>query len=98
MRREGENVPPPQQQPRGNGRPQGGRPEGRNRNAGGGGRPGGGRNSGQRGQHRGGGGGRGPRQPYDPRREPQYSQPSDHQQARPDPNRPAPIIQRKQRK
>ena len=99
MREEGESVPPMQQQPgRNDGRrPQGGRPGG-GRNDG---RRGGGRNSGQRGpqQHR--SQARSSRQQqWDPRRsEPQYSEPRDHQQPRPaDPNRPAPVIQHRQRK
>jgi hypothetical protein len=96
-----------QQQPRGNGgndgrRPQGVRPDrGAGRNAG--------RNEGRRGAGR-NGGQRGP-QPnrssqarssrparWDPRREPQYSEPKDHQQPHPNPNRPAPVIQHRQRK
>src|SRR5258706_5604812 len=104
MLEEGESVPPVQQQPgRNDGRrPQGARPDGRN---GGGrndrGRRGGGRNPAQRGpqQHR--SQARSSRQQqWDPRRsEPQYSEPRDHQQPRPaDPNRPAPVIQHRQRK
>ena len=104
MREEGESVPPVQQQPSRNEgrRPQGARPQGRT---------GGGRNDGRRGGGRNPGGPRGPQQhrspgrssrqqQWDPRRsEPQYSEPRDHQQPRPaDPNRPAPVIQVRQRK
>ena len=103
MREEGESVPPVQQQPgRNDGRrPQGARPNGRNGGRNERGRRGGGRNPGQRGpqQHR--SQARSSRQQqWDPRRsEPQYSEPRDHQQPRPaDPNRPAPVIQHRQRK
>jgi ATP-dependent RNA helicase RhlE len=101
MMEEGESVPPVQQ-PSGNEgrRPQGGRPEGRNagRNGGGrngGGRPGGGRNAGRGGpqQHR--SQGRGPRQPqWDPRRS-EPREPAYAGERKPDPSRPAPVIQRK---
>jgi ATP-dependent RNA helicase RhlE len=103
MKEEGESVPAIQPQPgRNEGhRPQGARPEGRNGGRNDGGRRGGGRNPATRGgpqQHR--SPGRSSRQQqWDPRRsEPQYSEPSDHQQPRADPKRPAPVIQHRQRK
>jgi ATP-dependent RNA helicase RhlE len=108
MMEEGESVPPVQQ-PRGNGngngpgRPQGGRPGGMNagRNAGrnGGGRRGAGRNAGQqRGpqQHRSQARSSRPQQ-WDPRRS-EPREPGYAGERKPDPSRPAPVIQRKQRR